>query len=394
MPTFIGSDTRNDRASVIGPGNFLVDGKGGTDTVDFGTSQRSSYTIVRRSDGVVMVDTLSGASQTMHSELTSIEKLTFNNGRDVIDLATFFRDVAAPTVAISDNVAGTAPGRITYTLAFSEPVSAPGVDDFIVTGGSVVSIGGRAAVYEVVVEPTAGTAGNVGLTLKSAAVADNAGNPNAEAVAAPQPFDTRTTALTGTHGNDRFAAGTGPQSIDGAGGVDTVVLAHGREAYNVAIGASGVTVTANDGSATLRLAGVERLEFAHSKLALDLDGHAGTVAKVLGAVFGKASVHHADYVGIGLALSDGGMGYEALVQLALDAQLGADASHAAVVDLLFTNVVGVAPTAEQRAGFVAMLDSHEHTHGSLGVLAADHPLNLANIELTGLAQTGLLYVGG
>ncbi|WP_088278398.1 Ig-like domain-containing protein [Ideonella sp. A 288] len=394
MPTFIGSDTRDDRASVIGPGNFLVDGKGGTDTVDFGTSQRSSYTIVRRSDGVVMVDTLSGASQTMHSELTSIERLSFNSGRDVIDLATFFGDIAAPTVAISDNVAGTATGRITYTLAFSEPVGAPGVDDFIVTGGSVVSIGGRAAVYEVVVEPNAGTAGTVGLTLKAAAVTDAAGNPNAEAVAAPQAFDTRHTTVAGTAGNDRLIAGTGLQTVDGAGGIDTLVLPHGREAYTVALGAHGTTVTANDGSATLQLTGVERLEFAHSKLALDLDGHAGTVAKVLGAVFGRESVHNTDYVGIGLGFSDGGMGYQALMQLALDARLGANANHGAVVDLLFTNVVGVAPTAEQRASFVALLDSGAHTHGSLGVLAADHPLNLANIELAGLAQTGLLYVGG
>jgi hypothetical protein len=97
------------------------------------------------------------------------------------------------------------------------------------------------------------------------------------------------------------------------------------------------------------------------------------------------------YVGIGLNYADGGMTYEQLVQLALDVRLGAGASNAAVVDLLYTNVVGVAPDDASRAHFVQLLDSHSYTQASLGVLAADIGYNLANIDFTGLSQHGLAF---
>ena len=54
------------------------------------------------------------------------------------------------------------------------------------------------------------------------------------------------------------------------------------------------------------LAGVERLQFADQQLALDLDGAAGQAARLLGAVFGPASVPNPGYVGIALSLLDGG----------------------------------------------------------------------------------------
>ncbi len=41
------------------------------------------------------------------------------------------------------------------------------------------------------------------------------------------------------------------------------------------------------------------------------------------------------YRGIGLYFIDGGMSYESLMQLAIDARLGAGASPQAVVDLLY-----------------------------------------------------------
>lgn len=49
------------------------------------------------------------------------------------------------------------------------------------------------------------------------------------------------------------------------------------------------------------------------------------------------------------------------------------------------------PTAEQAAPYVAML-SGGMSIGALAVLAADTELNLANINLVGLAQTGLDFL--
>ena len=80
------------------------------------------------------------------------------------------------------------------------------------------------------------------------------------------------------------------------------------------------------------------------------------------------------------------------MQLAIDARLGAGASHPSVVDLLYTNVVGVPPGDVDRAYFVGLLDSKAFTVAGLGVMAADIDLNVANINLVGLAHQGLEYV--
>ena len=74
------------------------------------------------------------------------------------------------------------------------------------------------------------------------------------------------------------------------------------------------------------------------------------------------------------------MSYERLMQLALDTRLGLNASHSAVVTLLYSNVVGVAPGETDLATFVALLDAGgQWTPASLGTFAADHELNAVNI---------------
>lgn len=201
--------------------------------------------------------------------------------------------------------------------------------------------------------------------------------------------------LVGSAGNDRFTAGTGAQNIDGAGGIDQVDFNLSRINYLLAKGTTDWSVTATAGNATLTLKNVERLAFSDYKLALDLAGNAGTVAKILGAVFDSPTLkieEYRSYAGIGLGLMDSGQyTYATLMQLALDARLGPNASHGAVVDLLYTNVVGQAPDDATRASFVAMLDGGMKPY-DLGILAADHELNLLQIDLTGLQLNGLGFV--
>lgn len=201
--------------------------------------------------------------------------------------------------------------------------------------------------------------------------------------------------LVGSAGNDRFTAGTGAQNIDGAAGIDQVDFSLSRINYLLAKGTTEWTVNATAGNASLTLKNIERLAFSDYRLALDLSGNAGIVAKVLGAVFDSPTLKIEDYrayAGIGLGLMDSGQhSYATLMQLALDARLGPGASHGAVVDLLYTNVVGQAPDAATRASFVAMLDGGMKTY-DLGILAADHELNLQQIDLVGLQLNGLPYV--
>ena len=136
------------------------------------------------------------------------------------------------------------------------------------------------------------------------------------------------------------------------------------------------------------LVDVERIEFADGALALDLDGTAGQVARLLGAVFGRESVQFPSYVGIGLSYLDAGVSYQDLMGAALH-EVGAR-TPAAVVNLLWQNLIGTAPTAQQIEPFVGLIEAGLSA-AQFGVLVADTDLNADNIGLVGLMETGLAY---
>ena len=163
-----------------------------------------------------------------------------------------------------------------------------------------------------------------------------------------------------------------------------------RSAYTLLQSSAGVFSIEKPNSAGIdALPDTERLQFSNLRLALDLDGAAGQTAKLLGAVFGVGSLANKQFVGIGLSLLDSGTSYEQLAAMAVAAT--GTTSPAGVVALLWTNLVGSAPTATQAAPFVALLNGGM-TVGALTVLAADHSLNTSQINLVGLAQTGIEFV--
>ena len=135
-------------------------------------------------------------------------------------------------------------------------------------------------------------------------------------------------------------------------------------------------------------ANATRVAIGTRHIALDLEGNAGAVVRVLGAVFGKTAAANKEYVGIGLDLMDKGMSYTTLAGLALGAA-GATTNDQ-IVTLLWTHVVESAPNAADKAAVVAMLEAGMSA-GELARLAADTPLNAANINLVGLTQTGIEY---
>ena len=194
--------------------------------------------------------------------------------------------------------------------------------------------------------------------------------------------------MLGNAANNSFTGGGGDDLIDGAAGVDMATYSGSRAAYTLTLGGGGAIVRGGS-EGTDTLTNVERLQFADAKLALDLGGSAGRVAKLLGAVFGPASVANKQYVGIGLSLLDSGTTYEQLAALAVNAT--GTTSHPGVVNLLWSNLFGSAPTTEQAAPYVAMLGGGSISVGALTVLAADLDLNASRIDLMGLTSTGLEY---
>lgn len=200
--------------------------------------------------------------------------------------------------------------------------------------------------------------------------------------------------LRGGVGNDLLVGGAGNDRLDGGAGLDTAGFTLGRSAYTLTHTAGGFTVSAKTGSDGIdTLVNIERLKFADMGVALDLNDHAGTVVKFIGAVFGAATVSSPAAVGIGLGLIDGGMSEAALMQYALEVRLGKGFTPAAEVKLLFENLVGAAPTTEQLAYWTGTLSSGQYTPVGLAQMAAELDLNTNNIGLVGLVDSGVAFTG-
>lgn len=190
-------------------------------------------------------------------------------------------------------------------------------------------------------------------------------------------------------GNDKVQGLAGDDLIYGGDGIDSAIWLDEKKQYQISQTIKGWTVQSlktDEGTDTLE--GIERLIFKDVCMALDLNANAGTVLKILSAVFGPGSVSNKSYVGIGLYFLDGGWTYDNLAALALDAA-GAKTNDQ-IVSLLWKNVIGTTATANDKAPYIAMLENGM-TPGALAHLAADTSFNTTNINLTGLALTGIEY---
>lgn len=197
-------------------------------------------------------------------------------------------------------------------------------------------------------------------------------------------------------GNDRVTGGAGNDLIDGGDGIDTAVYGGARANYTLRKEATHWRVTDNTGAdGSDWLVGVERLAFANTHVALDLDGAAGDVAQIIRALFGRTWLSNKDFVGIGLQLADAGVAYEELVTLAVGtdvfAQLAGGRTHAAFVNHVYRNVVGVAPGATDLAALTGVLDAGLYSQASLALLAAQLDLNTTSADLVGLVGTGIEF---
>lgn len=198
--------------------------------------------------------------------------------------------------------------------------------------------------------------------------------------------------IVGNDAANRLQGGGGDDILDGGAGLDTAVYAGRLSGFVVTSSGAGFAVADRSGTQGAdTLTSIERVRFDDKGLALDLSGQAGVVARTLGAVFGAYAIHDQAYVGIGLNLADAGMDSLQLMQLALDvARPGA--SPEAIVDLLYANVIGHAPTAAEAEPYVGMLQSGAASAASLGVMASETRYNLDRIDFTGLVQSGLTYL--
>ncbi len=125
--------------------------------------------------------------------------------------------------------------------------------------------------------------------------------------------------------------------------------------------------------------------------AFDIDGNAGTTAKVLGAFLGASGVDRSDLVSIGLELLDGGMTYEQLLQAALDTTFGSSPSGETLVNHFYNALTGEETPSSILNEYAPLINNGSLSAVSLAMQVAEYDLNLQNINLLGLAESGLQY---
>ena len=125
---------------------------------------------------------------------------------------------------------------------------------------------------------------------------------------------------------------------------------------------------------------VERVSLTDANLAIDIDGHAGITAKILGAFLGASGIERADLVGVGLGLLDNGLSYEGFLQEALDTVFGPSPSGAELVNHFYGTLTGQSAPQSIIEEYGSLIDNGGRSPVSLAMLVAENEINLQNID--------------
>jgi Ca2+-binding RTX toxin-like protein len=205
--------------------------------------------------------------------------------------------------------------------------------------------------------------------------------------------------LFGNSADNLFFEMGGNDVIDGRGGVNTVVFTANRSAYN--IGKSEVAnhwlVEGVNGSlGSDDLINVTRLQFADTKVRLDVDGNPTMAAKLIGVVLGGDWVKSTVIAGIALGALESGFQPLTLARLGLESgmflSLAGSAGNADFYNTVYKNVYGSKPDLVTLQNAVTQLDSGKLTQSDMVLQMIDLAPNLQNIDLVGIQLHGFDYV--
>ncbi|MDP4078358.1 matrixin, partial [Acidovorax sp. A1169] len=125
-----------------------------------------------------------------------------------------------------------------------------------------------------------------------------------------------------------------------------------------------------------------------TKLALDLNGHAGEAAKLLGALGGPALLTNKGVVGEVIRLLDAGATSQTIAGLGL--QLLGVNTPTQIAQTLWTNVVGRAGT-DGELKLLTDIMAGGVSGSELTVMAANLEMNAVRIDLVGLTAKGIEF---
>ena len=205
----------------------------------------------------------------------------------------------------------------------------------------------------------------------------------------------------GTVGTGQLGNGTNYTAINvtGTTGVDTYKILGKSTDFTVTndMVNSNITVASLlDTTAYFKLADHERVVFSDKATAFDLTGNAGEVYALLKASFGGTV--NKTYQGLGIALEDSGTTSLGISDLIVNSTpfkaLATDNTN--FVNLVYTNVMGAAPTIAQALPFINALAAGTSTQAQLLNAAAHLSTFQQTLGLIGVAPatTGILATSG
>lgn len=196
--------------------------------------------------------------------------------------------------------------------------------------------------------------------------------------------------LNGGGGNDKLNGGKGNDLLDGGSGTDIAVYEGAQAAYTVKLANGRASIS--DASGTDTLDGVERVQFADTMWALDVDAQAGTIYRTYQAAFGRAP----DLGGLGywLAASDKGMSMKAISQAFVDSTefktlYGTSPNNAQILDKFYENVLHRKPDSAGYDYWLKVLDGKFASAAEVLQAFSDSPENQA--ALVGVIGNGFAY---
>ena len=367
-----------------GAGINVLDGGDGTDSIDY-SSLDYGVTVV-----MAGVGTRTNASSGEVTSLTPVDAYVWTDS---------LKSVAGPTGLAGDVIkSGTSEVRFTYQIldkGTDDPSDDTRLQEDPITPERIWKLNPLFAespedLFEVRYLPDEGLLAEQEVSLVSEYVASSDVFTSIERIIGSKGDDV----FTGNAESTFFYGGAGADSIDGGAGIDTSRYLGQKSNFVINTNGQGLIVQDNVGAEGKdTLVNVERLVFEDSALAFDIDGNAGFVAKLLITLIGKDNWRNPEYVKIGLdMLENNGLSPLQLMDMALEVVLGSNPTNEAVVNLVYSNVVGALPPPADLALYSGLIADGSFTQESLAMAAATHAVTEDYIQVIGLANTGLEYI--
>jgi hypothetical protein len=204
--------------------------------------------------------------------------------------------------------------------------------------------------------------------------------------------------IFGNDANNLIHEWGGNDVIDGRGGINTVAFVGKRSEYNInpsEVAKHWLVEGKNGALGSDDLTNIKFLQFADSKVILDVAGNPTTAAKLIGTILGGSWVSNLFISGLAMGILDNGFSPVALARLGLESPMfvgmAGSASNKDFYNLVHKNVYGVLPDAQTLQSMLSQLDGNQTTQADVVLQLADTAQNKLNIDLVGIQLHGFEF---